>query len=80
MALQQQFQEFVVAHAGDRPGQACEAAAAGAELWLAAVQGRAAGADAATKRGLKADMVLITYYGLFDCHIYSPALAGVCPR
>ena len=80
LALQQQFQQTVVAHAGDQPGEASEAATAGAELWLAAVQGRAAGADDATKRELKADMVLMMHYGLFDCGRHSPALVGVCPR
>ena len=80
LALQEHFNAMVVAHATDTPEEANERAAHGAQQWLGVVEGAAGRADAYGLRKLKAQMILLAYYELFDAHRHSTALAGVCPR
>lgn len=80
LALQQHFHAMVVAHATEAPEEAGERAAHGAQQWLGVVEEAAARADAYGLRKLKAQMILLAYYELFDVHRHSTALADVCPR
>ena len=82
MALQQQFQAAIVAHASQEPLAPSNDASVAAQQWLTQIETKAAAAaaDDAVKRGLKTDLVLLTYYGLFNANVYSSALVGICPR
>ena len=75
--LHQQFQAMIVAHASELPEEASAEATSGAQQWLATIE--AAEAEGSPQRKLKAQMVLLAYYGLFDMHRQSAALADVCP-
>ena len=80
LVLQQHFHAMIVAHATEAPEEADVEAANGAQQWLGMVEEAASRADACCLRKLKAQMILLTYYGLFDEHRHSAALADVCPR
>lgn len=84
LVLQQNFHAMVVAHATEAPEEASERAAHGAQQWLGVVEEAAGRADslwiACGLRKLKAQMILLAYYELFDVHRHSTALADVCPR
>lgn len=80
VALQQHFRAMVGAHATEAPEEASERAAHGAQQWLGVVEEAAGRADACGVRKLKAQMILLAYYELFDVHRHSTALADVCPR
>lgn len=71
---------MVVAHATEALEEASEGAAHGAQQWLVVVEEAAGRADACGLRKLKAQMILLAYYELFDVHRHSTALADVCPR
>ena len=80
VALQQHFCAMVVANATEGSEEANEEAANGAQQWLGVVEQAASRAEACGLRKLKAQMILLAYYGLFDVHRHSAALADVCPR
>lgn len=80
LALQQQFRILIVAYATEAPAEAGAAAASGAQQWLGVVEEAGSRAEGAALRKLKAQMVLLAYYGLFDVHRQSAGLADVCPR
>ena len=79
LALQQHFCAMILAHATEAPEEAANEAANGAQQWLGVVEEAASRADACGMRKLKAQMMLLAYYGLFDVHRHSAALADVCP-
>lgn len=80
LALQQRFHTLIVTHATEAPAEADNAAANGAQQWLQVVEEAVSRAEGAAVRKLKAQTVLLSYYGLFDVHKQSAALADVCPR
>lgn len=80
LELQRQFQTMIAAHATETPQESSEEGVTAAQHWQAVIEQAAAAADCNAKRTLKAHIILLTYYGLFDTHRYSTALAGVCPR
>lgn len=80
LVLQQHFHAMIVAHATETPEEADNEAANGAQQWLEAVEEAANRADAWALRKLKAQMILLAYYELFDVHRHSAALADVSPR
>ena len=80
VALQRQFQACITAHASDDAQEPSDAAAAGAQQWLSMIEEAATTADACGKRLLKASLILMAYYHLFDTHRQSAALADICPR
>ena len=71
---------MIGAHATQAAEESSEEGARGAQQWLGVVEEAASRADACGQRKLKAQMVLLAYYGLFDVHRHSAALADVCPR
>ena len=77
-AVQGSFRTLVGAHAFNKP-QAASVEATAAQEWLAVVQEAAQAADAAGKRLLVGQLVLLMYYDLFDQHKWSPALERVVP-
>lgn len=83
LVVQQHFHAMVVAYATDSSEPPIEddvEAAHGAQQWLGVVDEAASRADACGLPKLKAQIILLTYYGLFDEHRHSAALADVCPR
>ena len=79
-ALQQQVEAMITAHATEEAQEASNEAIHGAQQWAGVVEDAASMADGSAKSKLKAEMVLLAYFGLFDQHRQSAALAAVCPR
>ena len=78
--LQQSFQTHVGAHATPDSQAASPAAVEAAQQWLTVLQQSTVGVDAAAKRQLAGQVILLTYYELFDVKRASSALADLCPR
>lgn len=79
-SLQRSFQTHVSAHATPDCQAASPAAAEAAQQWLTVLHRSTVDVDAAAKRCLAGQVILLMYYELFDCGRVSSALADLCPR